>query len=230
MSHTDWIPGRHDALYHLVIRIWNYIISPGTRNRMGLDPGGTIGKWFDDTFSPAFTNYSAIITQWLDVANRTPTVIATLAETEKTFLPLLRQLYSLLKGDPMVTNIDLDAMGLPKRPSGGNQPHPVPTSHILVAKIIAAGPGELTIDYRDENSETKGKPFGVHGAELVYTISDTPITDHDDLLNSRIDTRTPFHLTFPDPQRGKTLYFSLRWENTTGEKGPWNQIQNTVIP
>jgi hypothetical protein len=30
--------------------------------------------------------------------------------------------------------------------------------------------------------------------------------------------------------RGKKLYFALRWENTRGEKGPWSEIHSTIIP
>jgi hypothetical protein len=32
------------------------------------------------------------------------------------------------------------------------------------------------------------------------------------------------------PQRGKTVYFALRWENTRGEKGPWSEIMSAIIP
>jgi hypothetical protein len=35
---------------------------------------------------------------------------------------------------------------------------------------------------------------------------------------------------FENDQRGKTVYFALRWENTRGEKGPWSAIQIAIIP
>lgn len=42
---------------------------------------------------------------------------------------------------------------------------------------------------------------------------------------------SPAHtLTFDENQRGKTVYFALRWENTRGEKGPWSQIVSSIIP
>ncbi|MDR3133059.1 MAG: hypothetical protein LBU42_03425 [Prevotellaceae bacterium] len=43
-------------------------------------------------------------------------------------LPRTRQLYSILKSDPMVTDTDLDAMGLPKTPLRRKNPAPPSTS------------------------------------------------------------------------------------------------------
>jgi hypothetical protein len=43
-------------------------------------------------------------------------------------------------------------------------------------------------------------------------------------------TRTPHVLEFTEPQRGQTVYLALRWQNEKGEKGPWSEIQSTVIP
>jgi hypothetical protein len=37
-------------------------------------------------------------------------------------------------------------------------------------------------------------------------------------------------LVFNGEQRGTTLYFAMRWENNRGEKGPWNDIINVIIP
>jgi hypothetical protein len=43
-------------------------------------------------------------------------------------------------------------------------------------------------------------------------------------------THTPFTLEFDENERGKTIYFCLCGENTRGEKGPWSEIQNAIIP
>jgi hypothetical protein len=50
------------------------------------------------------------------------------------------------------------------------------------------------------------------------------------LSYSEFNTKPPFTLSFHGEQRGKTVYFALRWENTTGEKGPWSEIENAIIP
>jgi hypothetical protein len=30
--------------------------------------------------------------------------------------------------------------------------------------------------------------------------------------------------------RGKRIYFRARWENNRGEKGPWSEIGESIIP
>ncbi|MDR0728658.1 MAG: hypothetical protein LBF19_00825, partial [Prevotellaceae bacterium] len=79
-------------------------------------------------------------------------------------------------------------------------------------------------------SAGRAKPAGVHGAEIAWAILDTPPDDWGALTHSSFDTHTPFRLSFPGDDRGKTLYFALRWENTTGEKGLWSDIQSVIIP
>ncbi|MDR1371366.1 MAG: hypothetical protein LBJ72_14785 [Dysgonamonadaceae bacterium] len=44
------------------------------------------------------------------------------------------------------------------------------------------------------------------------------------------DTHSPLILDFSEVDRGKTFWFSLRWENTTGKKGPWGEILNAIVP
>jgi hypothetical protein len=227
---TNWLPAGHAALYNLATRVKEYILSADNRDRMGFGSVTPLGNWFDQVFMPAYYSYSAIMTQWLDEAHRTSGVIATLKTEEEAFTPVFRRLYSaLLKDNPLVSGTDLSNMGLPPRHTGGSPRHPAPDTEVAVV-ASTPGHGRITLDYYNEGSESKAKPFGVHGAELVYKISDTQVTDHDELIHSLFDTDSPFHLTFPDSQRGKTLYYSLRWEGTAGLKGPWNSIKEIVIP
>ena len=48
--------------------------------------------------------------------------------------------------------------------------------------------------------------------------------------HSEFDTASPFTLNFQGHERGKTVYFCLRWENTVGEKGPWGEIYSAIVP
>ena len=76
----------------------------------------------------------------------------------------------------------------------------------------------------------KGKPFGQHGVEIAWVIRDTPPVRWDELLHSVFDTNSPYTFIFENDQRGQTLYYALRWENTRGEKGPWSDIASVMIP
>jgi hypothetical protein len=89
----------------------------------------------------------------------------------------------------------------------------------------------LTIHFYDQGSKkSKAKPAGQHGAEIKWVMSDTPVVDVKDLIQSAFDTHTPFTLEFEGHERGKTVYFCLCWENTRGEKGPWSPIQSAIVP
>ncbi|MDR1552126.1 MAG: hypothetical protein LBS69_01520, partial [Prevotellaceae bacterium] len=77
---------------------------------------------------------------------------------------------------------------------------------------------------------SKAKPAGQHGAEIRWTISDTPVVDVEELIHSAFDTHTPFTLEFQGHERGRMAYFCLCWENTRGEKGPWSEIVSAIIP
>ncbi|MDR0694434.1 MAG: hypothetical protein LBF81_03940 [Prevotellaceae bacterium] len=228
-TNQDWLPHSHEALYKQAVQTQVYLGVPANRTRMGFAADTPLGKWYDTDFANVFIKYDSTHALWADEPNRTPLITDNFIAAEKAFIPLYRKLYGFIRENPLVTDTDLDAMGFPKRPSGEHKHHPAPTTRITT-KVIATGPATLDIHYRDQGKESNAKPFGVHGAELVSRVSDEPVTDHDELTTSKFDTDTPFHLTFPDSQRGKTLYFSLRWENTTGEKGPWNEIQSAIIP
>jgi hypothetical protein len=88
----------------------------------------------------------------------------------------------------------------------------------------------LLILFRDAAGEGRAKPDGVRGAEIKWGFSDTPIVNPDELPFSAFDTRSPFRLEFRGEDRGKTVWFCLRWENTRGEKGPWSEIVSAIVP
>jgi hypothetical protein len=89
----------------------------------------------------------------------------------------------------------------------------------------------LIIHFFDHGQKkTKAKPPGQHGAEIRWMISDVPMVDANELIHSVFDTRTPFTLEFSGHERGKTVYFALRWENTRGEKGHWSPVISAIVP
>jgi hypothetical protein len=229
-SSPDWLPKNHEALRDKGAQTFDYISQPANRNRMGFDPMGPQGRWFDIKFMPAFQNFDAAFKIWKNPETHTPIAVKALEEAEKVFKVSFRTLGGSLKSSPLVTAADLEAMGLPARHSGGGTPAPIatepPDSDVDTSVI-----GRLGINFfKKGHGHKKGKPAGQHGAEIRWMISDTPPTRWDDLLHSDIDTHTPFTLEFENDQRGKTVYFALRWENTAGKKGPWSEIRSAMIP
>jgi hypothetical protein len=128
-----------------------------------------------------------------------------------------------------ISNEERERIGLPVYKTG-RTPSPVakdaPDTDIDTSQV-----GRLTVHFFERgSSHKKGKPEGQHGAEIVWLVSDTPPTRWDELIHSGIDTNSPYTLVFENDQRGKTVYFAIRWENTRGEKGPWSSIMSAIIP
>jgi hypothetical protein len=51
-------------------------------------------------------------------------------------------------------------------------------------------------------------------------------------LSSRLtDTASPLTIPFTEADRGKRVYYCLRWVGTTeGHEGPWSEIFSAIVP
>ena len=254
MSVVDWFSKNKQQRYEQIKKAVAYLLlQAGVRIRLGFGPGtGTLpappppferdgvtpkvqteilsqGDWLDFEFMPAYNTYIAAYEVWIDPAQSTPVAIQQFKDAEDTFVPLFRKLYAFVKMHPLTTNADLVGMGFPV-PQHTHTPAPVPTS-FPEALASHPAPATVVISFLDSESKKVRKPAGVHGAEIIWAILDTAPQDQDwdKLIHSEFDTASPFTLSFTGPDRGKDLYFALRWENTRGEKGPWSDIQQTII-
>jgi hypothetical protein len=226
---SEWMEISHIGLHIQSGKTMDYLIDPGGTNtnivRMGLTG---LESWINGEVNTSFTNVNTAYALWANAATQTKMVTDDLNDAEKIFKPLYRKLYNVLRTGPLVHDSDLEAMGLPKRSDTPRTPSPIPTTKVILhASVI--GPGAIRVDYEDEDGSKK-KPKGVHGLEFVWAILDAPTEKWTDLTHSSFDTATPLNLTFAGEERKHTLYYAARWENTRGEKGPWNDIQTIIIP
>ena len=160
---------------------------------------------------------------------RTTPAVQAKNEAKKNYVSELRKfIKGFLQYNPAVTDEDRASMGLPIH-STSRKPVPTPTTHPEF-DVDTSMMRRLNIRFRDAGKNTSAKPFGVHGAEIRWAILNAPPSTVDELVNVAFDTRTPFMLEFADNERGKTVYFCLRWENTRSVKGPWGAFGSAVIP
>jgi hypothetical protein len=132
-----------------------------------------------------------------------------------------------LTNNHLMTDAIRDLLGLPI-PDTKPTPAPAATTYPWT-KALTAVIREVGFDYG--SSETsKAKPAGQHGMELASVIADTKPAEVDELIHSSFSTHTPLVLNFKESERGKTLWYAVRWENTRGIKGPWSEIMSVVIP
>jgi hypothetical protein len=126
-----------------------------------------------------------------------------------------------------VTDAQRELMGLPIHKTT-RTPAPVEKNPPYI-EIVTDTLRELILKY-GTSKHSKAKPEGQHGVETVWVISQEKPSGIEKLIHSVFDTRTPLVLKFTEEERGKTVWFAMRWENTRGEKGPFSPIYYAIIP
>jgi hypothetical protein len=198
------------------------------KTQINLSTWGINQPWFTGQLIPAKQAWEAAWAKYLDPAQRTRLITFSKREKRKAYEKLLRILVQMLESNPLVSDDDRREMGIAIRKPGRTPVKP-PTTYpefIIDTSIIRC----LNILFWNLGSKSKAKPHGIHGAEIRWAILDHPPLSVDELIHSGFDTRSPCKLTFDESERGKTVYFCLRWENTRGEKGPWSEIVMAIIP
>jgi hypothetical protein len=186
------------------------------------------GQWFNGELSPKKVIWVEAWENYSDPVKRTPLITFTKNNARKEYEKPLRLLVKNLESNPRVSDEDRRSMGI-VIPSSSKMIVPAPGSYPLFtsdSSIIR----QIKINFRDSASSSKAKPYGVHGVEVRWSILEAPPVNVKDLSTSSFDTRSPLTLEFEEDQRGKTVWFCLRWENTKGEKGPWSEIGSAIIP
>ena len=131
----------------------------------------------------------------------------------------------------LLTDGDRRLLGLPVHKTT-RTPVPPPTGKVDFT-IESLGGSRLVIHFHahdEERERANAKPFGVRGAEIIWAVLDAPPASYNELAHSVFDTRSPYTFQFDLADAGKRFYCCLRWENTTGQKGPWSEIQSAIIP
>ena len=108
-------------------------------------------------------------------------------------------------------------------------PVAVPVSR-PVGRLEIKGVRQHIVHFVDAATPTsKAKPAGARGCQIWAKIGTTPPTSQNELTYLSTDTKTPYTYDFDPPDVGKTAYYWLRWENTTGETGPWSAMVSATI-
>ncbi|MDR1212149.1 MAG: hypothetical protein LBK40_07960, partial [Spirochaetaceae bacterium] len=116
-------------------------------------------------------------------------------------------------------------------PNHDTHPSPIPEpDDIPEVEAQTPLPRVLRFRFRRATMKRWGKPKGVHGMELVWLISDTPPKEVEELVHSAFATKSPLELTFKESERGKRLYYAVRWETNAMKKGKFSAIYSVIIP
>ncbi|MDR2361317.1 MAG: hypothetical protein LBD91_01145 [Prevotellaceae bacterium] len=163
-----------------------------------------------------------------DPATRTKITVKEKQQARDDYEDSLRALTrSYLTYNPAVTDSDRENLELPihktthtPAPVATEPPWLKPNTSLLRHVSFDYGGSELS----------KTKPTGQHGLELIWEIAKERPPHVRNLTHSVFDTHTPLVIEFDEEDRGNTLWYTARWENTRGEKGPWGEIVSVIIP
>jgi hypothetical protein len=222
MRNHDYLPGKDKDLEEWVINFLTNLLN--SLGRFGF-PYATY-----ENLQVLRNTFSAKLAAADNPMTRTPGVIRAKNAARKSLTQALRQaVQQWLAHNPAVTDEDRDNLGLPVYKSG-RTPSPVETHYPdfdVDSSVIRC---LVVFFYKQGGKRAGAKPAGQSGAEIRWAILDKPPVSVEDMIHSSFDTHSPFTLSFDENQRGKTVYFCLRWENTRGEKGPWSEIVSAIIP
>ncbi|MDR2797304.1 MAG: hypothetical protein LBB80_03080 [Treponema sp.] len=133
-----------------------------------------------------------------------------------------------IRYNPKVSPEDLDHMNLPRHDATPT-PHPRPTTYPEY-EVRIKGFRLLEVAFWDAGVRSKGKPAGIQGAKLCWGVFDEAPKNPEALPHSVFATRSPYILEFQEEDRGKRVWFSLCWENSKREQGPWGLMMQALIP
>ncbi|MDR2414321.1 MAG: hypothetical protein LBD64_04975 [Odoribacteraceae bacterium] len=233
-TRADWVKNNHLEFNQQIKQSTTYLLVQENMTRMGFKTGSEQEAWVKKIFSPKVSSYLSAFNNWYDEATRTRTATYDLYQEEKELKVLYRQLYTgFLKSSPLVTNEDLFRMNMPTRFSGPKSPAPVAGTH-PASRADGSEIRVLRIHFGSEIQKSvgvkKGKPAGQQAAMMCWGVRDSPATSIKDLPHVKLDTNSPFVLTFTDDERGKAFCYSLCWSNTRGEQGPFGPILMAIVP
>jgi hypothetical protein len=134
---------------------------------------------------------------------------------------------SCLASSFLVTDEQRELLGLPIRKKSHERAKVAKTPpHFEVSVGLIR---HVVIKYGGSKT-SNAKPDGQHGVEIAWLIAEQQPDVINRLHNSTFCTSSPIDLEFNEEERGKTVWFALRWENTRGEKGPYSAINSAIIP
>jgi hypothetical protein len=227
MKRKETIPKKDVEFYAFQLNLMLIVLAKAVGWKLDMD-------WITNVLAPARIEYETARLAWLNPHTRTTEIKDRKKAAEKAYIVLLRILIAILQVLPSVSDAEREDMRIAINKGGGGGHNPKPKdpppvrldTSLRCWLIIFFGILGVEIPGR----VLRGKPRGVHGAEIIWAILPESPKHHSDLIHSAFSTSSPFRLEFDEADRGKTVYICVRWENTTGEKGPWSDIMSAIIP
>jgi hypothetical protein len=175
----------------------------------------------------SFDSFKALHAQAVSPA-KNPIITAQKNAAKDEFIHLVREMVRFRFANPIITDAIRVQYGLHvKDPT--HTPHGPPTTRPDFA-LSDKDFRRLNVDFHDQDSTSKAKPYGINGAVISWSVLESPPVGPEELSKAILATRTPHTLEFEEAERGKTVYVALQWQNAKGQKGPWSETLSAIVP
>jgi hypothetical protein len=162
-------------------------------------------------------------------ASRTPVATARCREAFNNLTDKMRDIKKRYFYTPPLTDADFASLGLTPRDTT-QTPSDAPTAQVMVETYLV-GRHELGIKiiYVAGNpSDPANKGYRIWYS--VFAHGETPPASPHDLRESFFTQRKKELVQFNYEDSGKTAYFAVQIENSSGKKGGWGPMVSAVIP
>jgi hypothetical protein len=232
----DWLPGRRE---HKLAMAKNWLTALAAQAGAWQVPAAEVAELQRLAVEAEAALRAA------ESSERTPVIIAHCKAAFATLAVKMRFVKSRYFLDPPLSDADFIALGLkPKNRTPAPIPPPVTQAE---ADILLPGIHMLELRLRPLAGSPPDPHQSAYGCRIHYGIMppggatveaatrakrelmQPPITG-EELPHSRFTRRKKERFDFSAEERGKTIYFCLRYENAKGEPGPWGPIFSAIIP
>jgi hypothetical protein len=216
MPHKTWLPTREEALIDLMAVWQTKLPTASLQTAYGwgaAECAATVASIAG--FLSARTAYRAAPTKGNHDLKE---------ETKKTAVQALRKFArERIRFNSKMNVAQKEEMGM-LPPSPEPTPIPVPeTAPASKPEVDAALPGVVKVRYLGP------KPYGVDRIEIAWSVSDSAMDAPELLANRESFPRNPWRHTFGGGERGKKIFYSLRYLTRAGA-GPWSDVREVVVP
>jgi hypothetical protein len=215
-GNKSWLPRREDALANL-IAIWQVKLATTSLQ--------TAYGWVAAECTATIATMTAFLTAraaYQNVPahpNHTAKAEAR-AAAEEAMRKFARE---RVRYNNKMTDAQREELGVPTRDP---EPTPVPVPVDGPASTIetsAKAPGVVRVRY------VGPKPYGVDWVEIAWGVSDTPIKTAELLPHTETFSHNPWERLFDDGERGRRLYYALRYRTKEGPSH-WSDVRDVLVP
>jgi hypothetical protein len=89
---------------------------------------------------------------------------------------------------------------------------------------------QVAIHFKVKGNPSKARPYGYNGVIVKWLVSGKNAENISELTGYDLATRSPYTIALNDEDRRKILSVACQWENRKSQKGPWSDIQSTIVP